>query len=230
MPELTPTEIDELLKAIEQRRLSDPLALGVPDETSAGQYTVSRSGANLEMALYICGLTGAFPYTNIRRRWSELLTTAADFPESAKVWSPLSKAFRDLDFSFLNNVDSRFACEMRKDGRLESFRSFLRRVWTTVGGSTDPNRMDALARDFADELKDEYRSAQTEWAEIDRCLLKWAGTSIAGAVVTGGLDLGLPALGFSVAAVTELISARYKRRAFRKTVPLSVFMDLASKT
>ena len=98
---------------------------------------VSRTGANLEMTLYIAQLTGAFPYTNIRRRWQELLSVKEDLPETSRVWSPLTQAFQDLEFKFLNQVDSQFACSMRSDGRLESFRAFLRRLWNTVGGQSD---------------------------------------------------------------------------------------------
>jgi hypothetical protein len=82
--------------------------------------------------------------------------------------------------------------------------------------------------EFRDELKDEYQKARAEWDGIDRDLVKWGGASVAGAVATGGFSLTLPALGFSIAAVTQLILAHLKRREFRMKVPMSVFVDLAT--
>jgi hypothetical protein len=37
--------------------------------------------------------------------------------------------------------------------------------------------MDSMARDFRDELKDEYQKARAEWQQIDTDLLKWFGAS-----------------------------------------------------
>lgn len=186
-----------------------------------------RTGGSLEMALYICHLTGAFPFTNFRRRWEELLSAAQSLPELAQVWTPLTKAFQELDFKFLENVDSAFACQMRNEGRLESFRAFLRRLWTSLGGQPDAAKMSTLAMDFKDELSAEYQKAEADWNQIDRDLVKWGGTAVAGAVASGGLALDLPALGFALAGVTQLLNARMRRRAFRQSIPLSVFIDLS---
>jgi hypothetical protein len=76
-------------------------------------------------------------------------------------------------------------------------------------------------------LTDEYRKAEAEWDGIDRDLLKWFGPTMAGTIATGSLGLSLPAAGFSIAAVTELIVARRKRGEFRKRIPMSVFVDLS---
>ena len=226
-PGISEQELVDMMKYIDRLRKDDPLALEQPIQETGGQMIVGRTGANLEMALYIAHLTGAFPYTNIRRRWEELLSAKEELSESAKVWSPITKAFQDLDFKFLDNVDSRFACSIRTDGRLESFRAFLRRLWNTVRGELDAGMIDSLARDFRDELTSEHHKAEAEWAEIDSALLKSAGTTAAGANISGGLNLEIPALGFSIVAVVELIRSRIKRRNFRKKIPLSMFVDLS---
>lgn len=227
VPGVSEKQVEDTLAYVDKIRKEDPLALDQSVEATGGQLQIFRTGANLEMALYIAQLTGAFPYTNIRRRWQEILAIGKELPETAKIWSPLTKAFQDLEFKFLENVDSRFACLMRTDGRLEGFRAFLRKIWITVGGEPDVSKIGSLARDFRDELADEYHKAEAEWAEIDRALLKWAGTTVAGGIITGGLSLEIPALGFTLAAVVELIASRMKRREFRKKVPISVFVDLS---
>lgn len=225
-PDFSNQQIQDTLDYIDQQREQDPLALDQPAEPGGGQLMISRSGANLEMALYIAQLTGAFPYTNFRHRWQELLSVKEDLPEASRVWSPLTKAFHDLEFKFLNHVDSQFACSMRNDGRMESFRAFLRRLWNTVGGQPDPTKIESIARDFRDELTNEYHKAEADWRAIDRELLTWAGPSLGAAIVSGGLNLAIPAFGFCVPAIFKLVESYLKRGEFRKKVPMSVFIDL----
>lgn len=228
-PDINEQEIQDFLNNIEKERKEDPLSLDQPfDGTeSEGQFNLLRSGANLEMGLYISQITGAFPYTNISKRWEELLTARENLDETAQVWTPLTNAFQRLNFQFLNKVDSDFANRMREEGRLESFRNFIRKIWNGLEGEPDLNKMDSLARDFSDELKDEYHKAEADWQEINTDLIKWAGTTVSGGIITGGLSLEIPALGFGLATVSKLIHTYYKKSTFRKKVPMSVFIDLS---
>jgi len=185
------------------------------------------------MALYLCEMTGAFPYTNMKFRWKELQSVKEDLPPDAQIWTPLTQAFQDLDFKFLNNIDTAFACDIRKEGRLEGFRTYLRRIWTTLNNENDSAKLASSSRDFTDELKQAYNEADAEWQRIDKDLLKWLGGSIAmgvgggglGAIVNGKLGLAIGAA-FSIKAVTELLVARMNRRSFRRKVPMSVLIDL----
>jgi hypothetical protein len=228
-PDLSEAGVQELLIGVEASRKRDPLLLDETLEESGAQMMVFRSGANLETAIYLAQLTGAFPYTTLGFRWKELMSVRQDLPEAAQVWTPLTRAFQTLQFRFLDRVDPRFALRMRADGRLQSFRSFLRRLWRQSEGNTaiSETNLDRIAREYSDELTDEYRKAEAEWDGIDRDLLKWFGPTMAGTIATGSLGLSLPAAGFSIAAVTELIVARRKRGEFRKRIPMSVFVDLS---
>lgn len=48
-------------------------------------------------------------------------------------------------------------------------------------------------------------------------------------LITGGLDWTIPAMGFSIAGVGKLLTARYQRRDFKANVPLAVLLDLEKK-
>jgi hypothetical protein len=200
-----------------------------------GQMTATKIGTNLEMGLLICQNIGAFPYTNLRFRWKEILSVGKELDPKSQVWSPLTNAFQKLDFKFLNKVDSSFAVEMRNEGRLEGFRAYLRKVWTTVGGDIDLAKAETLALDFKDELASEYDKAKADWESIDRELMKWAVPAIAGIVgsfggiATGQLGIALPSAGFAINGVNELIQAHMKRKEFRKKTPMSVLIDLDEK-
>jgi hypothetical protein len=225
-PGISEEEVRRVVDSMERERASDPL---LPNETldkMAGQMTAARMGANLEMGMYICRATGAFPYTNVNFRWNEILN-ARNLDQTGQAWSPLTKAFQQLKFKFLDKIDSNFACSLRKDGRLESFRSYLRKVWRAVEGDVDAAKSEAVARDFSDELTQEYKGAEAEWDAIDREFLKWAVPKMGGAALAGGVFSPAFAVGgFAVAGINELIQARLKKREFRKKVPMSVFIDL----
>lgn len=227
--------LKEMIEYIKRKRQEDPLALeqDLPVDKITGQFNLMRSGANLEMALYISQLTGAFPYTHIPRRWEELLTASHELSDTAKVWSPLTKAFQELDFNFLNGVDPEFASRIREEGRLEGFRSYLRKLWNTIGGIPDINKIESLSRDFSDELKDEYNKAKVEWEGINKDLVTWGLGTVAGmigdihSVITGNLNIGIPSTGFSLYTVSKLLNTYVNKRKFRANVPMSVFVDLS---
>jgi hypothetical protein len=235
-PGITDKEVEDLLAYVRKRRKEDPLMLNQTLDEMPGQMTAYRMGSNLEMGLYICKTIGAFPYTNVRFRWNEILGAASELDPSSQVWSPLTKAFGNLDFRFLNNVDSQFAVKVREEGRLEGFRAFMRKIWQTVEGEVDLAKAEMLARDFKDELTAEYDQAQAEWKGIDRDLMKWAipaiGATLASvaAMATGHMTLAIPSGGFgAVKGMSELVQAHLKRAEFRKKTPMSVFIDLNKK-
>ena len=225
-PGISDKEVRDVVDYMERERANDPL---LPNETldrMPGQMMAARMGANLEMGLYICQAIGAFPYTNVKFRWKEILDSRQKLDATGQVWSPLTNAFQQLSFKFLDKVDSKFACSMRNDGRLEGFRAYLRRLWNTVGGNPDPSKCEALARDFRDELTQAFNVAKGEWSGIDRDLMKWGAATVVGAVATGRFSPALALGGFAVAGLSEIIQRESKRREFRKKTPMSVFIDL----
>jgi hypothetical protein len=225
-PHLNDEEVAELVAEIHKQNREDPLYLNQKLDQD-GQVTVKRTGANLEMALAIAELTGAFPYTSMPFRWKELMATT-ELPDTARMWTPLTRAFQQLSFEFLDRVDPKFASGIRQDGRLEPFRAYLRGVWREASSGSQLTTEDTVLG-FTDQLKGEYLKAQAEWAEIRRSLLEWGGTAVGGAIVAGGLSLEIPALGFGITAVTQLVNARAKRRQFRQRVPMSLLVDLSRR-
>ena len=227
-PGITDEMVTKVLEDMEQDRVNDPLLPNDTLDQMPAQTLTSNLGANLEMGLYICHATGSFPYTNVKFRWREILAAKQNLDATAQIWSPLTNAFQQLSFKFLDKVDSGFACTIRKEGRLEGFRSYLRKLWTTVGGELDLSKVEPLARDFQDELTQAHRQAQAEWSAIDRDLLKWAVPTLGAALVSGTFS-PMFAGGLAVAGLGEIIQAEMKRREFRKKVPMSVFVDLERK-
>jgi hypothetical protein len=228
-PTLSDDDIRALADSVEQEREDDPLLVNDTLDQMPDQMMAASMGANLELGLYLCHATGAFPYTNVKHRWKEILAAKQELGATGEVWSPLTNAFQQLTFKFLDNIDSHFACAIRQEGRLEGFRSYLRRLWNTVGGEADPSKCESLARDFRDELAEEFAHARGEWDEIDRELVKWATGKAAVAMAGGIFSPAFAVGGLALAGLSEIIQAEMKRREFRLKVPMSVFIDLQRK-
>jgi hypothetical protein len=206
----------------------DPLALEQPF-TKEGEFAIWSSGANLELGLYIAQMTGAYMYTNMKTRWTEILSVSGDSAGEGPMWSPLTQAFQRLEFKFLDGVPLRFALELRRSGRLATLRNLLRKVWTEVSETANANRAETLARDFGDELRQRVSEAESEWEKIDADLMKWASTTAVGGLSAAGVvpgNLSAKLGGTTLALVTELLYSRLKKRRFAHSVPLSVLLEL----
>ncbi|MCK1595884.1 SEC-C metal-binding domain-containing protein [Bradyrhizobium sp. 164] len=207
----------------------DPLALNQP-VGRRGQLTMMRGGTNIETALLISNVTGAFPYTSMRTRWQEIMSVSEELSETARIWSPLAKTFHSLDFKFLNNVDVEFAKMVREDGRLEGFRGFLRSVGKGATEISSLSSQDNFVRDTKDALIGEHQKATAEWDKIQNDFAGWAGAGLAGAFLGGHIIPDVAALSAGVVATLGQLFRRHLKRAhFRKTNPLSVFIDLSEK-
>lgn len=226
-------EIDKATDDFLKIRRNDPLLLD-EDASQDPEMKIKRMGANLELGIYLGQATGSYLYTNRQFQWMEIMSSKQNTTDDSDVWSPLTQAFQALDFTFLNNVDARFAYKIKEEGRLGGFRNYLRKVWHKIEANNTPAQANSAAREFGDELHEEYGKTKEEWKKIDKSLMKFmlGNTGISTLIaplITGGLGWAVPPLGFALAGVGKLISARYERQEFRANVPLAVLLDLEKK-
>lgn len=228
---LTDQQKKELLAHARRELRGDPLALEQSITSSEqGQLVAFRGGTNLETALLIEGITGAFPFTSAASRWQEIMSVRDQMSETARIWSPFAKAFQSLEFRFLNNVDVEFANNVREDGRLETFRSLLRKVGKGTAEIGSPGSLEMYVRDCKDELIGEYQKAQAEWNKIDESFIKWAGVGVAAAVTSGHMIPNVASLsGAALNTIVQLGIRYFRRQQFRRANPMSVFIDLSRK-
>jgi len=232
-PGITQNEIDRTVEYMLEQRRNDPLLLD-EEMSSEAEMKIKRMGANLELGLYLGQVTGSYLYTNRMFQSTEIMTAGQQTTDDSDVWSPLTQAFQTLDFTFLNNVDAGFAYKLKEEGRLGGFRNYLRRVWHKIMEDNTPAQANSAAREFGDELRDEYGKNKEEWAKIDKSIVKFMTgatglSTLVPPLITGSLDWSIPALGFSIAGVGKLLLARYQRREFKAKVPLAVLLDLEKK-
>lgn len=232
LPDLDNKSVAAQINYIQKLRRENPLLLD-QDLPDGGELQIMRYGANLELGLYLGQLTGSYLYTDRTDQWKEILSAKQNDSE-AELWSPLTNSFQSLEFSFLNKIDPSFALKLKEEGRLETFRNFLRKIWAGIGGNQSYDQSNKLAQEFGDELRDQYGKTQEEWDQIDKDIIKWlAGSTgvvtITDAVAKGGMNWQIPTLGFCINGVLSLLKARTDRKNLTKNVPLAVFLDLEKK-
>lgn len=229
LPDLNSKKLQEMIDYVQESRHNDPMIVDqeLPDN---GELFIMRNGANLELGLYIGQLTGSYLYTDRVEQWRDILSSAQNNSSEDEVWSPLTKSFQELEFKFLSNIDPKFAFRLKEEGRLEKFRSFLRRVWIEIDGNPSYEQANKLARQFSEELQEEYGKTKEEWTKIDKELMKWlTGPEGVAGLVAGVMDWQIPAVGFCVRGIGKLLEARTDRKNFKDNVPLAVFLDLENK-
>lgn len=229
---LTDKKIPGLLSYIHAQRQRDPLY--VPG-VARGNPLMAIHNPTIDEAVLLCGLSNAFPFTDQSGRWAELRDELNLLPPDAETWSPLSKAFADCPLEFLNLEDTDLAIRIREDGRLASFRDFMRQIWKDVEGAADAQAFTVAARNLADRLQTEYQIAIAEWKAIKAKFQTaiWrntVGVALAGVTgvptIGGALSLGLSFVSTLLLSANEARKLRTDQTVFRARIPMSVFVDV----
>ncbi len=226
---------DEFIAHIHKLRKEDPYYLDpVLDESGrwGGELFTHSSGASYDMATITASMTGSYLVTDIPTRWKEIEIDRKQHASAGEDWSPLAKAFQNVNLRYLNNLDLAHALSLRNDGRLTNLRTFLRHLWTAAA-SENPYGQENVIR-LADELEARVAEANEEWKQIDRDLLKWTGAEAAAAVTAGypfaaSGHAGFFAAGLGIAGATTLASTWLQRRGFKNKFPAAFFMDLKAR-
>lgn len=227
------TTFEEFLADVNARRERDPDFLEQMSADSEPQLLMMSSGTSYACAKLTSSLTGSYLFTDIASKWKEMELDRQSYSAENKVWAPFAKAFQEAKLTYLNGLRAAHAVQLRNEGRLESLRSFLRKVWTTV--KTEDQFDDANAILLAEELTDETQKAQEEWKKIDQELIKVVKTEAvggllaAGPLIVAGHGLFLAAAAV-VAGVGTLVGSTLKRRSFPDRFPAAFFMKIESES
>jgi hypothetical protein len=226
-PDESPDDLLAFLKEVHEQRESHPYF--IPDSLgigkNQGELTTFTSGGSYPIAKMVAGITGAHLITDIPSKWREIQIDRRDSGVELGRWTSFAKAFQAVDLPFLSSVPMEAALALRKEDRLKGMRTFLRKVWKSSRSADEFGEANAV--ELAEELQSTIAAAEREWNQIDRDLMSWAGggavLSTAIGVATGNFLAAAP---FLLAGVTQLISARSKRKDFVRCHPASFFMEL----
>lgn len=221
-------EEEEFIRYVRKLRESDPNILDPSDvELQAGQLMTTSTGASYDVAQLTASLTQSYLVTDLPAKWKEIELDRESNNAHNRVWSPFAKAMQQSQLNYLNSVRLEHALKLRKEGRLESFRAFLNRVWKSA--RTEDAFGDENAILLSEELRDEVKKANDEWEKINQDLIKISGGEIAtgllaaGPLIASGHGAFLAAAAATVGATT-LGATYYRRRKFPDRFPAAFFM------
>ena len=222
-------KVDDFLKSIHQEREQDPDFLEPMEPGGEGQLSIITSGTSYPSAAMTAGITSSYLFTDINVRWREIEMDRESHSAENKVWAPFAKALQNTPFRYLNNLNLEHALTLRREGRLESLRGFLGRVWK--GASTENQFDSANAILLAEELGERVREAEREWKKIDSDLLKIVGGEAVGGLLAAGPLIAAGHASFLAAAaavggVVPLINSTLKRNSFPARFPAAFFMKI----
>lgn len=218
---------EDLLAYVQQVRDQDPDFLepfGMGE--SEAQLRIFTTGAMYQVARLTATLTESYLITDIHSKWREIELDREGRSGETQTWSPFAKAFQDAEFKYLNNVSIQDALTLRKEDRLESFRTFLRGVWRQA---CEPQSFDRInGKLMAEELQSEVAKANEEWKQIDRELLKYAGGAGAGLLTSmpmigSGQGVFLAAASV-IAGAAAIGAATWQRQGFKDKFPAAFFL------
>lgn len=140
--------------------LYNKLNIPIPKHT----YVSSKGGGGpLESILLIADKTGGNIYTPSEINWYQIKKMGVD-----DFWTKTNKLYSNIPLTFLNNVDTNFALELRKENRLSGVRTQLKKIYSEVNNISVENFSEVKMRDLQEEFVDELRRAENEWINIKK--------------------------------------------------------------
>src|SRR5579859_352462 len=221
--------VDEFLNSIHQEREQDPDFLEPMGPKSKSQMLVMTTGASYPSATMTANITGSYLFTDIYAKWREIELDRESHSAENKVWAPFAKALQNTTLKYLNNLRLEHAFTLRKEGRLESLRGSLEKVWKEARTENQFDSANAVL--LAEELAGRIRDAQQEWEKIDKDLLNIVGkTAVGGLLAAGPLiaagHANFLAAAVVVAGVSPLVNSTRNRRSFPDRFPAAFFMKI----
>lgn len=222
---------EALLDYVKHLRSRDPDFLAPFGEDLSGQLHMVTSGAAYNIACLTAEMTGSYLITDLHVRWREIELDRTGRTPETEAWSPFAQAMQEATLHYLDDVSLSDALALRRDGRLEELRVFLRRVWAQACDTNSYARVNGQL--LAEELATEIAKADDEWKQIDRDLLRNAG-SIGAGIATAATMFGSGQGGFVAAAAVIgglplLAASAWQRRGFARRFPAAFFLRLAAR-
>jgi hypothetical protein len=219
----------DFIEHVQRQRDSDPNFLEPLGASSSGQLHMMSSGAGYDMARLTANITNSYLVTDLHSKWREIEIDRETSNAETKVWSPFAKSVQTAPFKYLNNLALSHALSLREEGRLDSMRAFLFRVWKAA--RTTEHLDEENGRLLSEELGQELIKADEEWKKIDIELSKFvaaelgAGLLAAGPLIAAGQGAFVAAAAVT-AGVANLAVSTAKRKSFPDRHPAAFFMKI----
>ncbi|MDQ8012967.1 MAG: hypothetical protein REI96_10995 [Flavobacterium nitrogenifigens] len=216
-------------KIIEIMPKSNPLYKKLSaDLKGRSMVNPTKGGGSLDSLLYIADKTGGNLYTPSETNWNIIKNFGVnDF------WVKTNKLYSDIPLTFLNNVDTNFALELKKENRLAGVRQELKKIYKELDSTTVDNFNPQKLKFIQEGFMEEINKAESEWklirkqAETSR--MQWVGANLAVPIVTNHISLLPLVIGSAAWFYKNEIDVKEKLKNYRQKTPVSVFVDLKNQ-
>lgn len=202
---ITPDIKDEMLELVveqmKQQSAIDPLALLQelePGEDNAQAKVIK--GFNLEIALFLAGLTGSVVYTDMKLHWKHLHEHIAigNSAENVTLWKPVIDAIKGIKFPIQHDASKQISDRYFGDST-GSIRRILANIFRVILGDNSPKIVSSMALALSGHIKKLKEKQAFDWA------------------LEAEFDISLPLAGFENNAIRRLIFTYGRTSDFRVT-------------
>ncbi len=190
-----------------------------------GMITPTKGGGPLESLLLLSEVTGGKIYTPSRSNWYQI----KDFGLN-DFWVKTNYLYSKIPLTFLNNVDTDFALNLRKDDRLSGIRLELNKIYSELESIDISNLNESKMKFIQEGFLEEIKKADSEWKTINKqaeiARKRWISSHAIAPIVTNEFSILPIALTSGLWFIWNEISNKNKLKNFQVQNPISVYVDL----
>lgn len=188
----------------------------------------TKGGGPLESIILISEKTNGNIYTASDINWHQINQFGLnDF------WTKTNRLYSKIPLNFLNNVDTNFALELRREDRLAGVRTQLKKIYSELNSLSIDKITESKIRDLQEGFIEEIKKAEAEWkdirkqAELSRKF--WFSTNIGLPLITNEISFLPLAIGSIAWLYSNEQTTLQKEKTQRLKNPISVFVDLKNQ-
>lgn len=213
-PDMKEEMIEHVLALWKEQQEEDPLALlqTLEPGPDSAQANIIK-GFNLEITLFLAGLTGSFVYTDTLLHWRHLHehTRAGSTAHSDASWGPVIENIKAITFP-MQYDDNKLMEDRLSGGQSGSIRNSITRLLCSMLDVDIPARLNPMVTELDSSVK--------------RMKKKWQEQS-SESVLDVKFEFSVPAAGFENNAVRRLI-VTFGRAEDIRMVPIAMLLHLTS--
>ena len=155
--------IEQVLALMKEQHEEDPLALLQPLEPGQDNAQLKIiKGFNLEITLFLAGLTGAFVYTDALLHWEHLHEHTR--VSGHNVESPITDAIKSIVFPLQHDVN-KLLSDRLYGGQSGTIRSLISRLLSSMLNTQNPASLNPMVTQLDSEVKKMRQKQQEQSSE-----------------------------------------------------------------
>lgn len=214
-PDMKDEMIEQVLALMKKEHKEDPLALLQPMEHGQenAQLKIVK-GFNLEIALFLAGLTGSFIYTDTLIHWRHIHehTRAGTTVHSDASWSPVIGNIKAINFP-MQYDDKKIIGDRLSGGQSSPIRRSIARLLCSMLDVGIPARLNSIVTELDSSVQRMKSKLQEQTSE---------------SVLDVQFEFSVPAAGFENNAVRRLI-VTFGRAEDIRIVPIAMLLHLIDR-